>query len=650
MLLERQEPLMVFRTKIFKRCCHDIVLSNVEAYTLDCVVVEFSSPELLVTAGQTPYSRGAAKAYDHNLGRDSAVRPPVIGSHTAWHIARSAIGPSRSNRMYRRLIGFKPFSVINTRTGRNSDSARGGPPEPCRAGGAGLWRTQMYHLKAIAIAGMGFFTGAYDLFCISTVSKLLGRLYFQFQYDEENPHRPTGRQPVAVEDMVIGVALVGTFMEQLVFGYLGDKLGRKRVYGITLTLMASCAVGSALSFGSTEKSVLGTLYFFRFWLGFGIGGEYPLSATIMCEYANKRTRGAFMGIGIVFAGLVSMVVSAIFLHYNPAPAWREDRKRARLVPGARDAVLADEVAGDGEVHGLVEGDGKQAAMDMQAVLDVPIAGEQEKISRYRAANDYPLLSCEFTRRHGLHLVGTSTTWFLLEITFYCLNLTQKDVFLAIRLTSRPENLNALREVFQISRAMFLVALLGTCPATGSPRQIQLIGFFMMSVFLLAMGVMHGNHNRVLFALLHALTLFFASFGPNCTTFVLAAELFPARLCSTCHAISAASGMAGAITTAYAVQNLNLTGSMITIKKAIIMLAITNFLGFFMTFLIPETMGRSLEEISGEDDNASISADAAEMKEDVEEEEDPPVDYDDMTMASTPTSMPASDAPMDEDDV
>jgi hypothetical protein len=36
--------------------------------------------------------------------------------------------------------------------------------------------------------------------------------------------------------MFIGVALVGTLMGQLVFGYFGDKLGRKRVYGITLFL------------------------------------------------------------------------------------------------------------------------------------------------------------------------------------------------------------------------------------------------------------------------------------------------------------------------------------------------------------------------------------------------------------------------------
>ncbi|CAM8930660.1 unnamed protein product [Rhodiola kirilowii] len=176
-------------------------------------------------------------------------------------------------------------------------------------------RTQWYHVTTIVIAGMGFFTDAYDLFCISTITKLLGRLY----YFDPNSDKP-GHLPHSVNNAVIGMALVGTLTGQLTFGYLGDKLGRKKVYGVTLILMTICAIGSGLSFGSSAKSVMTTLCFFRFWLGFGIGGDYPLSATIMSEYANKKTRGAFIaavfamqGVGIIFAGLVSMILSKLFL-------------------------------------------------------------------------------------------------------------------------------------------------------------------------------------------------------------------------------------------------------------------------------------------------------------------------------------------------
>ncbi|KAI4324982.1 hypothetical protein MLD38_030420 [Melastoma candidum] len=135
-------------------------------------------------------------------------------------------------------------------------------------------------------------------------------------------------------------------MGQLVFWYLGDKLGRKKVYGITLILMVICSICSGLSFGSEEerstpKTVIGTLCFFRFWLGFGIGGDYPLSATIMSEYANKKTRGAFIdgvfvmqGMGIIFAGLVSMILSLVFLRLSEkAPPFREDPDKS-TPPGA----------------------------------------------------------------------------------------------------------------------------------------------------------------------------------------------------------------------------------------------------------------------------------------------------------------------------
>ena len=54
-----------------------------------------------------------------------------------------------------------------------------------------------------------------------------------------------------------------------------------------------------MSFGTTANAVLGTLCFWRFILGFGVGGDYPISATIMSEFSSRRNRGAY--IGSVFA-------------------------------------------------------------------------------------------------------------------------------------------------------------------------------------------------------------------------------------------------------------------------------------------------------------------------------------------------------------
>ncbi|XP_068666616.1 low affinity inorganic phosphate transporter 4-like [Aristolochia californica] len=492
--------------------------------------------------------------------------------------------------------------------------------------------TQWYHIKAIVIAGMGFFTDAYDLFCISSVSKLLGRLY----YYDPTTGKP-GKLPNNVNNLVVGVALMGTLTGQLVFGWLGDKLGRKKVYGITLVLMAFCAICSGLSFGATAPSVIGTLCFFRFWLGFGIGGDYPLSATIMSEYANKKTRGAFIaavfamqGVGIIAAGLVSMTLSAIFKMYNPAPGFKTNNVlstqpeadflwRIVLMLGCVPALLTYywrmKMPETGRYTALIEGNAKQAAMDMGQVLDIDIQADAEKLTNFRSANEYPLLSSEFVRRHGAHLVGTMSTWFLLDIAFYSQNLTQKDIFPAIGLTRPAGDINALDEVFETSRAMFVVALFGTFPGYWftvffiekiGRFIIQLVGFFMMSVFMFILGIKYDylkQENKMLFAVLYGLTFFFANFGPNSTTFVLPAELFPTRVRSTCHALSAAAGKAGAMIGAFVVQSYTLDGKTSKIKKALITLAFTNMLGFACTFLVTETKGRSLEEISGEDGGA-----------------------------------------------
>ncbi|KAF6156716.1 hypothetical protein GIB67_003863 [Kingdonia uniflora] len=108
-------------------------------------------------------------------------------------------------------------------------------------------------------------------------------------------------------------------------------MGRKRVYGMNLMIMVICSVASRLSFGKSAKSVIATLCFFRFWFEFGIGGDYPLSATIMSEYANKKTRGAFIaavfamqGFRILAGGMVGIILSAAFKDKFDAPSYEVD--------------------------------------------------------------------------------------------------------------------------------------------------------------------------------------------------------------------------------------------------------------------------------------------------------------------------------------
>ncbi|EFH41686.1 hypothetical protein ARALYDRAFT_494662, partial [Arabidopsis lyrata subsp. lyrata] len=236
--------------------------------------------------------------------------------------------------------------------------------------------------------------------------------------------------------------------------------------------------------------------------------------------------------------------------------------------------------------------------------------------------NYGLFSKEFLRRHGLHLLGTTSTWFLLDIAFYSQNLFQKDIFSAIGWIPKPATMNASHEVFRIARAQTLIALCSTVPGYWftvafidiiGRFAIQLMGFFMMTVFMFAIAFPYNHwtkpENRIGFVVMYALTFFFANFGPNATTFIVPAEIFPARLRSTCHGISAAAGKAGAIVGAfgflYAAQSQDKAKvdagypPGIGVKNSLIVLGVLNFIGMLFTFLVPEPKGKSLEELSGE---------------------------------------------------
>jgi len=100
--------------------------------------------------------------------------------------------------------------------------------------------------------------------------------------------------PPEVVSNMVAIALVGTEIGQLVFVRLGDLIGRRRVYGLALIIMVLSSIACGFSICTTRNCVLVSLGLFRFILGFGVGGDYPLSATIMSEYANKRTRCSFV--------------------------------------------------------------------------------------------------------------------------------------------------------------------------------------------------------------------------------------------------------------------------------------------------------------------------------------------------------------------
>lgn len=83
---------------------------------------------------------------------------------------------------------------------------------------------------------------------------------------------------------------------------MADVLGRKKMYGTELIIIVFTTFTSALAANTAAPNgltVVGMLIIWRFILGIGIGGDYPLSAIITSEFANTKNRGAM--IAAVFA-------------------------------------------------------------------------------------------------------------------------------------------------------------------------------------------------------------------------------------------------------------------------------------------------------------------------------------------------------------
>lgn len=95
-------------------------------------------------------------------------------------------------------------------------------------------------------------------------------------------------------------------------------------------------------------------------------------------------------------------------------------------------------------------------------------------------------------------------------------------------------------------------------------------------------------------------------GPNATTFIVPSECFPTRLRATAHGVSAAAGKIGAIVAQVAFAPLVNRGATPTnphpwLDKVMQIFALFMLCGTIISFLIPETKRKTLEELAGENE-------------------------------------------------
>ena len=214
-----------------------------------------------------------------------------------------------------------------------------------------------FHLRAVVASGMGFFTDAYDLFVIGVASALITKDW----------HLSSGHLAVLNSTMLFA-AFVGAF----VFGRFADLVGRKQVYWLVAAITIVGAIGSALA------PSFWVLIGFRFVLGFGVGGDYPVSAVMVSEYANRKDRGKLVGMVFGTQALGLIVGPLIALSLLGAGLSNDTVWRVLLglgaVPAAAVIYLRTRMPESPRYQVQVQGKAEQAAARMSDFTDGQVSG------------------------------------------------------------------------------------------------------------------------------------------------------------------------------------------------------------------------------------------------------------------------------------
>jgi MFS family permease len=159
----------------------------------------------------------------------------------------------------------------------------------------------------------------YDFFIYGTLaaSGIIGRVFF-----------PAGDETLQTLLAWAGFAVGFLFrpLGAILFGYMGDRLGRKYTFLVTITLMgvATAGVGLVPSAASIGYAAPALVLLLRILQGLALGGEYGGAAVYVAEHAPPGKAGFYTGFiqASVSAGFVlSLVVVLVTRNAMSAEVW-----------------------------------------------------------------------------------------------------------------------------------------------------------------------------------------------------------------------------------------------------------------------------------------------------------------------------------------
>ena len=387
------------------------------------------------------------------------------------------------------------------------------------------------NLLLITKLGIAFFANAYNLLVIDFVLSILSDL---------NDQDPTGLGfTLSTTSLLASATSVGAIVGMVSFGIIADMVGRTLAVTITGILVMSGCVASSLCQRSESFPLVYQLMISQVVLGVGIGGEYPLSASIASECPDPKLRTRIVGSVFSMQGvgmLVSCLLPIIFLRSGVS---LETTWRLLLGLGAVPAFIAFCF--------------RLKTPPKSAIVRNTGKAQWSKVLTYWKP-----------------LAGCMLCWFLSDITVYGTGRFKHTIESSVYPVATDPTEQIINEalfgliITGISLpGYFLTVYFG--PRIGLAK-IQISGFLVMAILFALFGLcVYLRAPPGLDVAILGLTFLFSNFGPNGAIFIIPGQIFPFDIRATCHGIAAAAGKVGSVVGGagmpVALENLGLSNAM-----------------------------------------------------------------------------------------
>jgi len=173
----------------------------------------------------------------------------------------------------------------------------------------------LQRLKAIIVGSIGNLVEWYDFYAYSAFA-----LYFASSFFPKE-------DPTAQMLSTAGIFALGFFIRPvggLLFGYIGDHLGRRTALMASVLLMCggSLLIACAPTYGSVGALAPALLLLARLLQGLSLGGEYGSSATYLSEMASSKHRGfyaSFQYVTLIGGQLTALLLLLVLQHLVLTP-------------------------------------------------------------------------------------------------------------------------------------------------------------------------------------------------------------------------------------------------------------------------------------------------------------------------------------------